>query len=185
MAFWFGKKKQAAELREAVLPGEMGTIFAAADRQVQAVVTTVDSFPQEIVPFGPKENAWREQSLELVRALGLKYGSSGDLTPKELDMVFSRWMHDNGERESNDAVANALGAAFGDYLVEQHGFRWVVVTDKYGTEYAVRHGIGESMAFPRTSVQKRIERRCPGFFQDLCLGILDQLKRSKEERKVP
>ncbi|MGO9113584.1 MAG: hypothetical protein ACLP9L_30500 [Thermoguttaceae bacterium] len=41
--------------------------------------------------------------------------------------------------------------------------------------------IAETMAFPRTSVQKRIARGCPEFFQDLCLGVLDQLKRNKKE----
>jgi hypothetical protein len=65
------------------------------------------------------------------------------------------------------------------------GFCRVVVTDEYGTEYAVRHTIGETMAFPRASVQKRIEDRCPEFFQNVYLIVLDQLKRSAEEQKVP
>jgi hypothetical protein len=160
-------------------------MVVAEERKVESYSTTVDPFPQTIVPFESKEDAWREGSLELARVLGVKYGSGGDLTPVELDVVFSRWMHDEEEKENDDAVANALGAAFGEHLVEQHGFRWVVVTDKYGTEYAVRHSIAETMAFPRTSVQKRIERRCPEFFQDLCLGVLDQLKRSKKERGGP
>ena len=35
MAFWFGKKKQSTELREAVLPGDMGKISFPADFVVE------------------------------------------------------------------------------------------------------------------------------------------------------
>lgn len=160
-------------------------VIETEDRKVEAFTTTAEPVPQEIVPFGPNENQWLEENLEAAKALGIKYGSGGDLMPEELDVVFSRWMQDDEEKESDEAVTNALGAAFGDYLVEQHGFRWVVVTDEYGTEYAVRHTIGKTMAFPRASVQKRIEDRCPEFFQNMYLFVLDQLKRSAEEQASP
>lgn len=153
----------------------------AEDRTVETFTTTADPTPQTVEPFGPEQDLWLNESLELARALGVKYASGGDLTPEELDVVFSRWMHDEDEKESDDAVANALGAAFGDYLVEQHGFRWVVVTDEYGTEYAVKHTTGQTTAFPRASVEKRIEDKCPEFFQNVYLIVLDQLKRSEEE----
>ncbi len=159
--------------------------IVAEDREVETIETTVEPTPQGVEPFGPTEEAWLQEGLKRATALNLKYGSGGTLTPEELDVVFSRWMHDEEEKESDDAVANALGAAFGDYLVEQHGFRWVVVTDEYGTEYAVRHTLGSNTAFPRASVQKRIEDKCPEFFQNVYLIVLDQLKRSEQERKVP
>ena len=164
---------------------KMYGLIVTEDREIPTITTTVEPTPQEIVPFRSDEEAWLQQSLEWATALSVKYGSGGDLTSEELDVVFSRWMHDEQEKESDDAVANALGAAFGDYLVEQHGFHWVVVTDEYGTEYAIKHRIAETMAFPRSSVQKRIEDRCSEFFQDLYLGILDHLKRSEEEAKTP
>ena len=62
-------------------------------------------------------------------------------------------------------MAGALGAAFGEYLVEQHDFRSVVVNDQYGTDYAVRHQVGSTMAFPVSSVIKRIERNEPDCFK--------------------
>jgi hypothetical protein len=160
-------------------------IVVDGDREVETVATEVELIPQKVVPFGPTENAWREESLELARAMGIKYGSGGDLTPEELDVVFSRWVHEEGEKEADDLVADALGAAFGQHFVEQHGFRWVVLTDQYGTDYAVRHSIGESTAFPKASVQKRIEDKCPEFFQNVYLIVLDQLKRSQKEGKAP
>lgn len=159
--------------------------IVAEDREIEVTDEEAVPIPQSIVPFGPKEDAWREESLESAQAMSVKYGSGGDLTPEELDIVFSRWMNDEEEKEPDDAVANALGAAFGDYLVEQHGFRWVLLTDEYGTEYAVRHTLGSNTAFPRASVQKRIEDKCPEFFHNVYLIVLDQLKRSERERKTP
>jgi hypothetical protein len=159
--------------------------IVAEGREVETIETTAEPTPQSIEPFGPTEEAWLQEGLERATALGIKYGSGGTLTPEELDVVFSRWMYDEEGKESDDAVANALGAAFGDYIVEQHGFRWVVVTDEYGTEYAVRHRLGSNTAFPRASVQKRIEDKCPEFFQNVYLIVLDQLKRSAEEQKQP
>jgi hypothetical protein len=79
-----------------------------------------------------------------------------------------------------DSHEKKLGAAFGEFLVEQKEFRWVVVTDEYGTEYAVRCNIGEVTAFPRASIEKRIEDGCPELFQNIYLMTLDQLKRCEE-----
>jgi hypothetical protein len=91
-------------------------------------------------------------------------------------------MREEGSKETEEVVADALGAAFGDFLAENHGFRWVAVTDQYGTEYAVRHEIGDTTAFPRASVQKRIERRDTDFFRGITLTILDQLRRRGESQ---
>jgi hypothetical protein len=114
--------------------------------------------------------------LDRARALGLNYGSGGELGPEELDRVFSRWMHEHGEKEQNAHIADALGAAFGAFLVQHHGFEWVVVTDEYGTEYAVKHQVKDAIAFPRASVEKRIEDNEPEFFQNVYLLILNTLK---------
>lgn len=136
---------------------------------------------QKITPFGPSENAWLEENRQLAASLSVTYGSGGELSPEELDVVFSRWTFDDDNKESGELVANALGATFGDYLVEEHGFRWVVVSDQYGTDYAVRHPIGETMAFPVSSVGKRIERNEAECFQNLRVAVLATLKQRMEE----
>lgn len=103
------------------------------------------------------------------------------LTPNELDIVFSRWMTDEEPKELADEVAAALGAAFGDYLVDEHGFRWVVVQDEYGREYAVSDAAARVTAFPRSSVSKRIEDGETECFQNLRIGILDLQQRMQQE----
>ena len=50
-----------------------------------------------------------------------------------------------------------LGAYLGNNLVEELEMEWVVVTDKYGTDYAVRGKKYEVLSFPFSSVMKRIE----------------------------
>lgn len=143
----------------------------------------VEPDQQKITPFGPSENAWLEENRQFAAALGVKYGGGGELVPEELDVIFSRWTYEDQDKEPGDSVANALGAAFGDYLVDQHGFCWVVVTDQYGTDYAVKHQIAETMAFPSSSVMKRIERDEPECFQDLRAAILDILQKQMGQSK--
>src|SRR5690606_35243220 len=105
-----------------------------------------------------------DENASVAQELSLAYGSGSLLDPEELDRVFSRWTLEEGEKEPPHVVANALGAAFGEYLVERHGFSWAVVTDAYGTEFAVTHPLGKTTAFPRASVEKRIENGQTEFF---------------------
>jgi hypothetical protein len=166
---------------ESVKINTIRRVIEGEDRQIETYVTTAEPTPQRIEPFRAEENAWLETNLKVAAELNLKYGSGGDFTPQELDAIFSRWMQEEEKKETGEAVANALGAAFGEFLVEQKGFRWVVVTDEYGTEYAVKCDIGEVTAFPRASIEKRIEDGIPELFQNIYLMILDQLKRCKED----
>ncbi len=150
-------------------------------RRVEATVETTDEAPSTFAAFGKEEETWLATNLALARKLGLKYGSGGELGPEELDRIFSRWMHEENEKEAAELVANALGAAFGTWLVDRHDFRWGVLTDADGTEYAVKHKLGETMAYPRALVQKRIESKQPEFFHNVYLIILDQLRRFGEQ----
>ncbi len=151
------------------------------DREIPVTEQVVENTEQQITSFGPSENAWLEECRSLATSLGLKYGSGGVLTPDELDVVFSRWMIEDRDKEPANSVANALGVAFGDFLVDNHEFRWVVVTDEYGKTTAVRHQYSEVMAFPTSSVAKRIDDNEPECFQVLHAMILDVLARSEND----
>lgn len=153
----------------------------AEGRSVQVTEEAVEPVEQSVRNFVADELAWLAENLSQAQALGVKYGSGGEQTPEELDRVFSRWQHDGDDRESDDILANALGAAFGDYLVHRHGFRWVVVTDQYGTDFAVSHPQGSTMAFPKSSVEKRIDIDDPELFQNLSAAIAHRLQEAVEE----
>ena len=94
---------------------------------------------------------------------------------KELDKVFSRWSGEEGSKETGDVVANALGAAFGRYLAEKHGFAWIVLKDQHGTALAVRHKVNETTAFPVESVKKRIEDKKTDFFDNIYVILLNRI----------
>lgn len=154
-------------------------IIESGDRKVETVTETTNRTSSTIAPFGSEEQRWLDSSLARAKELGLRYGSGGELGPEELDRIFSRWMSEENEKEPDESVADALGAAFGTRLVDHNGFHWVVLTDELGTEYVVKHGLSETTAYPRASVQKRIANKQPEFFRDLYVAILDLLKRSE------
>ena len=166
---------------ESLTINKMHKVASYEGHDVPITEESVEKVEQKITAFGPTETAWLEENRQLATTLGVKYGSGGALEPEELDVIFSRWTHEDQEKESGESVACALGSAFGDYLVEQHGFTWVVVTDEYGAAYAVKHQRHEVMAFPSSSVLKRIERNEPECFQDLRVAILDVLQRTMQE----
>jgi hypothetical protein len=149
-------------------------------KEIKTTTETVEPTPQSIRPFEAHESDWLLHSEDQARALSLKYGSGGELDPEELDRVFGRWMADDERSESADDVSEALGAAFGSFLVNEKGFKWVVVNDENGTAYATKHEIAETMAFPVESVRKRIERGEHGFFQDVYTMIVEHLAAAKK-----
>jgi hypothetical protein len=144
--------------------------------EVEITDQEVEPTEQELLPFGDADFAWLDESRQNATELGLKYGSGGELTPASLDDIFGRWMLDDDvEKEDEGALASALGAAFGDYLVEHHNVAWLVVSDTWGTERAIKHRSVDSIAFPRASVVKRIEDRKTEFFRGLLAAILHGL----------
>ncbi|MEO0579117.1 MAG: hypothetical protein AAFZ58_10525, partial [Pseudomonadota bacterium] len=59
--------------------------------------------------------------------------------------------------------------------VAHEQFDWGVLSDEFGSELVVRHAIGSTTAFPRSSVQKRIDNFEPSVFQQLHAVIRHQL----------
>lgn len=147
-------------------------------RKVTGTTESVDPTPQEVAPFGEKENRWLATNLDLAHGLSLKYGSGGGIDPQELDRLYGRWAEETEGKESTEQIINALGAAFGEYLVESHGFCWVVLTDEYGTDYCVSHPSAQTKAFPCSSVEKRVATGAREFFCDLEIMIVDTLRQS-------
>lgn len=156
-------------------------IIESGDDRVSATLESVEPHPQKIVPFGPRERKWLEGNEAASDEMSRKYGSGGSADPGELDRIFARWMQEDDAKESDELVANALGAAFGNFLVENHGFRWVVVTDEYGAEFAVRHEVGETTVFPRAAIEKRIERQEPEVFHGIHLVLMDQHRKLQND----
>lgn len=51
-----------------------------------------------------------------------------------------------------------LGITFGDALAQELGMKWVMVEDEYGRDPALTFADSKVLAFPLTSISKRVER---------------------------
>lgn len=115
-------------------------------------------------PLSDTEARWVDEQLLRARDFALALDPqavNGQPTLESLDRAFVEYLASGGGPSDADAVVQAVGAAFGDRLVGDLGFQWVIATDTYGTDLAVlaRPGRGDVAIFPAEFVAKRYERR--------------------------
>ena len=105
-----------------------------------------------------------------------------------LDEAFAAWLS-TGETDSQviNAVINQVGIAFGQFLVNGLGLRWVIATDKAGTDLAVYGlpGKGDVLIYPANHVAKRWERREANFLQHSYRETAAQLKTLSDRGTKP
>ena len=128
------------------------------DGDVMAHQSSADAMPQDIKRVSGRELA-RLQSLG-TRGPGfvaayLSNTPNPDL--KDYDRAFRAWQTSASPQHSKDQVVEILGAYLGNCMIADFDMEWVMVTDEYGTDYAVRGKTNDVMAFPFSSVMKRIE----------------------------
>ena len=93
-------------------------------------------------------------------------------TLESYDMAFEHWQGSQSPKYTQEQTIEILGGVLGNYCIDNLNMEWVVVTHEYGTDYAVRHKKSEIMAFPFSSVLKRIERHESGFMD----GVFETIK---------
>ena len=91
---------------------------------------------------------------------------------KDHDLAFRAWQTSKAPQHSNEQVVEILGGYLGNKCVVDLEMEWVTVTDEYGTDYAVRSKSAEVMAFPFSTVMKRIEAKEHDFLH----GVYHTLK---------
>ena len=91
---------------------------------------------------------------------------------KDYDRAFRAWQVSRAPQHSNEQVVEILGGCLGNKCVADFDMEWVTVTDEYGTDYAVRSKSVEVMAFPFSTVLKRIEDKEHDFLH----GVYHTLK---------
>ena len=52
----------------------------------------------------------------------------------------------------------SMGVVFGDVLVQDMGFSWVMIEDEYGRDPAIKYQDTSIILFPLTMISKRMER---------------------------
>jgi len=142
--------------------------------------TEVEDFPQKVVPVNAAESRqiaeWAAEAEAFLSAYETPQ-SKNEL--KRYDEAFKAWQDSATKNHSDQDVISTLGAYIGQRMVQDFDMEWVMVTDQYGQDYAVRHKTSELMSFPFSSVMKRIEDKEHEFIH----GVYHVLKHEVENGK--
>lgn len=112
------------------------------------------------------EQEWIGRATSLALKLAREYNVAGDrpkLTPAILDQTYAAWLARPNPDTEAAGVFNAIGVAFGQYLVDHAGMRWVVCTEEGETNIAVYRSQGKVVVFPTHVVRKRYPTRATNF----------------------
>jgi hypothetical protein len=143
---------------------------------------------QRIEPLNDAEQRWVSAEVGNARTLvdQLSPGDAGArLTPAVLDRAYKAARASAGQdADAANAIINSVGMAFGQYLVEQLGFKWVAVFDKDGSEIAVvaLPGQADMLVFPPNLVAKRWASGTTDFLGFVYKGIEEELRKFEADR---
>jgi len=135
------------------------------------------------------EREWIEQAIVRAMMLVRSYRIAGDhpkLTPAVLDQTYAAWLaHPLADMEAT-GVFNALGVAFGQYLVDHAGMRWVVYAKEGQTDIAAYRASGKVVVFPTHVIRKRYPNRSTNFLAPMYSDMVKSLSMAaKPEPKSP
>ncbi|MGK2862554.1 MAG: DUF3806 domain-containing protein [Chitinophagaceae bacterium] len=140
--------------------------------------------PQDFINLDNSQKLFIKHSLKSADTLIKKYlpnFSIDNLTPKVLDTIIDKWNLDSTKFScSENDLINAIGTAFGFYLVKTYNMKWTMVTDEYGSDYATTISDIKLTNFPLNSVAKAIDQKREGSLQTISLmtkGQIEELKK--------
>lgn len=146
------------------------------DGEVAAHKTTVEP-PSQTITVVDGDDLSRLQSLD---ADGPEFVAHyvPDVTEpglKDYDAAFRAWQLDAGKPYTDKQVIDLIGGYLGNKCVADFGMEWVSVTDRYGTDFAVRSTRIEVMSFPFSTVAKRINDKKHDFVHGVYFTIKEML----------
>jgi len=134
---------------------------------------TLTSTPQDFINLDEEQKLFLEQSWESADILIRKYQSGSTIdnyTPKTLDNIIDIWNSNETKFScSENDFVNAIGVAFGFYLVKTCNMKWTIISDEYGTDYATTIEEIELVNFPLSSVAKAINQKREGSLNAISL----------------
>jgi Domain of unknown function (DUF3806) len=132
----------------------------------------------QISELNDSEREWLGAHLRVAKSVADAYAGAdaeSPLTPALLDAAWNAWIPTAAQDpEMANTIVNAIGAAFGQFLADSDGFRWVVASDEHGTEMAIiaLEGTADVILYPMNLVAKRYESGEQGFI----LPVLEQIR---------
>ena len=146
---------------------------------------TTANTPQDFTNLDNSQKLFIKHCLEAADTLIRTNEPNSDInnfTPQTLDSIIDKWNTDTtGFSCTEDYFINAIGTAFGHYLVKTYKMKWTMVTDEYGTEYATTIEELRFTNFPLNSVAKAVDQKREGSLQTISLMTKQHILESKKE----
>jgi len=148
--------------------------------QVDDMPATVTHEATEFRPINTEErmvlDVWQSRIVDLAEELGVEERD----VPRILDRIAARWLEVDGEFDS-PRVLLALGSAFGELLVERHGFRWTRYKEEGLYAWAVVHDRTEVTVWPFAfAAQRLMDTDVAAFLEMIYFCILDEVDELEE-----
>ena len=141
---------------------------------------------QDFTNLDNSQKLFIKHCLEGADTLIKKYQSKSSIdnyNPNTLDSIIDQWNVDSTKFAcSENYFVNAIGVAFGHFLVTTYNMKWKMVTDEYGTDYATTIDDIKLTNFPLNSVAKAIDQKREGSLQTISLMTkrrIDEIKKEK------
>ena len=134
---------------------------------------TTANTPQDFSNLDNSQKLFIKHCLEAADALIKTYDPNSNVdiyVPQTLDSIIDQWNTDTtGFSCTKNYFINAIGTAFGHYLVKTYKMKWTMVTDEYGSEYATTIEDLLLTNFPLNSVAKAVDQKRKGSLQTISL----------------
>lgn len=103
---------------------------------------------------------------------------------KDYDAAFAAWQRDAAPPFNARQVVEIVGGYLGNKCVADLEMEWILLTDQYGSDYAVRGVKNEVTSFPFAAVQKRIDDNKHDFVYGIYYAIKQQLASGEYQQRA-
>lgn len=142
----------------------------------------------KLADLTPQLKSHISEKLKEAESLIIKYNRQ--LPPSKydaniLDLVFDSWRQSKDtKKETPEYVIEALGAAFGQDIVNSLDCNWQMLTDQYGSDVTVIHKKYKVYGFPFSSAQKAYTDSKVGSFQSIKLTLKHHIEEAEKSGEV-
>lgn len=127
------------------------------------------------------EEQWLQQRIATLREFA-GVAPSHRFDPAELDRLHAPWQRSAAPGDDTDQMITAFGAAFGQCLVDAHGWLWVRIDGDFGPDVAVQPQGGAPLLRPLTVVAAKYDAKETGYFAATCAAVLARATEGRRTR---
>jgi hypothetical protein len=154
---------------------------------INATTETEDNYNYKLSNLSQEQTEDLSQNLAMAKKVVSKYCRDRIDKPfdsQTLDLVLEHWRLSKIKDEKLEEMIDAIGAAFGQGIVDELNFEWKIITDQYGTDLTVIHKKYVINGFPYSSVQKILTEDNPRSLNEIKLILKSQIEVAENGGKV-